>query len=155
AALVIKSEHYLALISMTSAPAAANVTPGAQLDQAQIAWTAAAEQRGNVIQLRVQMANPARRALRIGLTLIEDSFAQPDQIAQVLAAAPLNDTWQVSIDPASGATEALVGKQPTPLLKVSTRPSPFDTAYFGVLQIYDGEEVVAHAPVFTFRMLAG
>ena len=99
-----------------------------RLDKRQIAWSAAAEQRGDIIQLRVQIANPGRHALRIGLTIVEDAFDRPEQLAQILAAAPLDDTWQISIDPVSGATEALVGTQPTPLLKVSTAPDPPDTA---------------------------
>lgn len=153
--LTITPEQSLALINMVVAPASAPAQPSARLDQQQIAWSVAAEQEGGSIKLHLQLANPARRALRIGLTVIEDTFSDPVMIARVLAAAPLDDPWQLSYDPASGATEALVGRQPTPLLDVETTPHPFETAYFGVLEIYDGEEVVAHAPVFSFRMLAG
>jgi hypothetical protein len=103
----------------------------------------------------VRMANPGRHAVRIGLTIVEDAFDRPEQLAQILAAAPLDDPWQISIDPVSGATEALVGKQPTPLLKVSTAPNPPDTQFFGILNIYDGEQAVAHAPVFSFKIFNG
>jgi hypothetical protein len=152
---MITPEQSLALISMVAAPASAQAQPSARLDDQQIAWGVVAEQDGDIIKLRLQAANPARRALRIGLTVIEDTFSDPVRIAQVVAAAPLDDTWQLSYDPASGATEALVGRQPTPLLDVRTASDPFETAYFGVLELYDGEEVVAHAPVFSFRMVAG
>jgi len=155
AAIVITSEQSLALIHMTSVPAGNSVAPGMRLDNGQIAWSAAAEQRGDTIQLRVRMANPGRHALRIGLTIVEDAFDRPEQLAQILAAAPLDDPWQISIDPTSGATEALVGKQPTPLLKVSTAPDPPDTRFVGILDIYDGEQAVAHAPVFSFKILNG
>jgi hypothetical protein len=154
-AITITPEQPLALISMISTPDNSGVAASAHLDAQQIAWSAAAEQHGDTIQLRVQTSNPGRHALRIGLTIIEDTFAQPQTIAQVLAAAPLDETWQLSIRPESGATEALAGQQPTALLEVSTTPKPFETAYFGVLEIYHGEEVVAHAPVFTFRMAGG
>ena len=103
-------------------PAGADSPPSARLDEQQIAWSAGAELHGNTIQLQVRTANLGRHALRIGLTVIEDTFARPDQIAQVLAAAPLDNTWQLSLDPARGTTEALVGRQPTPLLKVSSTP---------------------------------
>jgi hypothetical protein len=152
AAIVITPEQPLALIHMTAVPAETSLSPGMQLDGRQIAWSATAEQRGNTIQLRVQIANPDRHALRIGLTIVEDAFERPEQLAQILAAAPLDDIWQISIDPVSGTTEALVGIQPTPLLKVSTTPNPPDTGFFGILNIYDGEQAVAHAPVFSFRI---
>ncbi|HEU5099443.1 MAG TPA: hypothetical protein VFU22_10520 [Roseiflexaceae bacterium] len=153
--IIITPEQPLALISMLSLPAGAPAQPGVRLDEQQIAWNVVAEQDGEIITLRLQTANPARRALRIGLTVIEDTFSDPVTIARVLAAAPLDDTWQLSYDPARGATEALVGGQPMPLLDVRTTPDPFETTYFGVLELYDGEEVVAHAPVFTFRMAFG
>jgi hypothetical protein len=152
AAIVITPEQPLALIHMTAVPAETSLSPGMQLDGRQIAWSATAEQRGNTIQLRVQIANPDRHALRIGLTIVEDAFERPEQLAQILAAAPLDDVWQISIDPVSGTTEALVGRQPTPLLKVSTAANPPDTGFFGILNIYDGEQAVAHAPVFSFRI---
>jgi hypothetical protein len=41
------------------------------------------------------------------------------------------------------------------MLSVRTTPSPPDGAYFGVLELYDGEEVVAHAPVFTLNIVGG
>jgi hypothetical protein len=155
AAIVITPEQPLALINMRSVPAAASVSPETRLDSRQIAWSAAAEQRGDIIQLRVQIANPGRHALRIGLTIVEDAFDRPEQLAHVLAAAPLDEPWQISINPTSGATEALVGTQPTPLLKASTAPNPPDTGFFGILDIYDGEQAVAHAPVFSFRIAQG
>jgi hypothetical protein len=155
AAIVITPEQPLALIHMTAVPAGAGVAPEMRLDDQQIAWSAAAEQRGDTIQLRVRMANPGRHALRIGLTIIEDAFDRPEQLAHILAAAPLDEPWQISIDPTSGTTEARVGTQPTPLLKVSTAAHPPDTQFFGILDIYDGEQVAAHAPVFSFKILNG
>lgn len=154
-ALVITPEQSLALINMTALPAEANAPPTMRLDSGQIAWSATAEQHGDSIQLRVQIANPGRHALRLGLTIVEDAFDRPEQLAQILAVAPLGEPWQINIDPVSGATEALVGTQPTPLLKVSTTPNPPDTGFFGILNIYDGEQAVAHAPVFTFRIAQG
>jgi hypothetical protein len=153
--LALTPEQPLALISMQALPADAPVSPGLQLDSGQIAWSAAAEQRDDIIQLRVQIANPGHHALRLGLTIVEDAFERPEQLAQLLAVAPLDDTWQISIDPASGATEARVGAQPTPLLKASTTPHPPDTRFFGILDIYAGEQAVAHAPVFSFSIVNG
>jgi hypothetical protein len=155
ATLALTPDHPLALIRMQALPANAPVSPGLQLDTGQIAWSAAAEQRGDIIQLRVQLANPGRHALRLGLTIVEDAFERPEQLAQLLAAAPLDDSWQISIDPASGATEARIGEQPTPLLKASTTPHPPDTQFFGILDIYAGEQTVAHAPVFRFSIING
>jgi hypothetical protein len=152
--LTITPRQTLALIDATELPGG-STPPGARLDEAQIAWSAAAEQRGDSIQLRVRMANPGHHALRIGLTIVEDAFDRPEQLAQVLAAAPLDDVWQISVNTVSGATEARVGKQPTPLLKLNTAPHPPDTQFFGILNIYDGEQAVAHAPVFTFKILNG
>jgi hypothetical protein len=122
------------------------------LDEGQVAWSATAELHGSTIQLRVRTANPGRHALRIGLTVVEDTFARPYHLVQALAAAPLDDTWQLNFDLARGATEALVGAAPTPLLHVSATAKPPDSRYFGVLELYDGEEVVAHAPVFTLAI---
>jgi hypothetical protein len=121
----------------------------------QIAWSAAAEQRGPTASLRVDFANPGRRALRIGLTVVEDTFEAPHQLLRLLAAAPLDGTWQVQIDLARGATQALVGETPTALLAVESSPGPPDGAYFGVLTLYDGAEPVAHMPVFTLRVQGG
>jgi hypothetical protein len=155
AAIAITPEQPLALINLTAVPANGSSAPTLQLDEGQIAWSAAAEQEGDIIRLRTQIANPGRHSLRIGLTIVEDAFERPEQLAQILAAAPLDDAWQISINPVSGATEALVGTQPTPLLNVSTAPHPPDTEFFGILDIYDGEQAVAHAPVFSFRILHG
>jgi hypothetical protein len=155
AAVVITPEQTLALIHMTVVPADTSTSPAVQADDGQIAWSAAAEQIGEIIQLRVRIANPGRHALRLGLTIVEDAFDRPEQLAQVLAAAPLEEPWQISIDPVSGANEARVGTQPTPLLKASTAPDPPDTRFFGILDIYDGEQAVAHAPVFSFQILNG
>jgi hypothetical protein len=152
--LTLATKQPLALIDATMLPGG-SAPPDARLDTGQIAWSAAAEQRGDILQLRVQIANPGRHALRIGLTIVEDAFDRPEQLAQVLAAVPLDEPWQISIDPVSGATEARVGTQPTPLLKASTAPNPPDTKFFGILDIYDGEQAVAHAPVFTFSIQKG
>jgi hypothetical protein len=153
--IVITPAQSLALIRMVAVPAEASASADVQLDNRQIAWSATAEQRGDIIQLRVQLANPGRHALRIGLTIVEDAFDRPEQLGQILAAAPLDQPWQISINPVSGATEALVGTQPTPLLKASTAPNPPDTGFFGILDIYDGEQAVAHTPVFSFRIVQG
>jgi hypothetical protein len=40
-------------------------------------------------------------------------------------------------------------------LKVSTAPNPPDTGFFGILDIYDGEQAIAHAPAFSFRIAQG
>nr|MDQ2998176.1 hypothetical protein [Chloroflexota bacterium] len=155
AAIVITPTESLALIHLVAVPADVSVSPEIQLDNRQIAWSATAAQHSEIIQLRVQIANPGRHALRIGLTIVEDAFDRPEQLGQILAAAPLDKPWQISIDPVSGATEALVGRQPTPLLKASTAPNPPDTGFFGILDIYDGEQAVAHTPVFSFRIVQG
>jgi hypothetical protein len=155
AQITIIPEQSLALIHMVAVPSSAGAQPSARLDEQQIAWSVVAEPEGDAIRLRLQVANPARRALRVGLTVIEDTFSDPETPAELLAAVPLDAPWQLSYVPASGATEALVGGKATPLLNVSTAADPFETLYFGVIELYDGEEVVAHAPVFTFRMAAG
>jgi len=153
--ITITSEQTLALISATAKPSSNGKPPNAMLSDSQIAWSAAVEQKGPVIQLRVPIANPGRHALRIGLTLVEDTFDRPHTLVDLLAAAPVSGTWQLNLDPARGATEALVDGTPTPMLQVKTAPSPADGSYFAVLTLYDGAQIVAHAPVFTLGMSGG
>jgi hypothetical protein len=124
-------------------------------DAGQIAWSATAEQKGPVVQLRVPIANPGRHALRVGLTLIEDTFDSPHTLAQLLAAAPIDGEWQLNLDPARGATEAQEGGKPTPMLQVKTVPIAPDGSNIGDLTLYDGEQAIAHAPVFTLAMQGG
>jgi hypothetical protein len=154
-AITITPERSLAVVSATAVPAGSAAPPAAQLDERQIAWSTAIEQHGDTIQLRVVAANPGRHAFRIRLTIVEDTFARPYHLAEILAAAPLDDTWQINIDPARGATQALVGGKPTPLLEANADPNPPDSRYFGVLELYDGEAIVAHAPVFTLTIAGG
>jgi hypothetical protein len=155
AELTIAPDERLALIeAVARAPEVAQDLT-AQLDADQIAWSAAAEQRGATTNLRVDLANPGRHALRLGLTVIEDSFERPRQPLRVLAAAPIEGPWQLQFDLARGATQALVGKTPTPLLSLDAAQGAPDGTYFGMLTLYDGEEPVAHEPVFTLRVADG
>jgi hypothetical protein len=155
AELTITPDDRLALIDVVARDPAAATTPGVQLDSGQIAWNAAAEQRGPTTSLRVELANPGRRALRIGLTIVEDTFDAPHQPLRLLAAAPIEGTWQLQIDLARGATQALVDKTPTPLLTLDAGPNPPDGNYFGVLTLYDGEQPIISAPVFRLSYAAG
>ncbi len=127
----------------------------AQRADDQIAWSATAEQRGPITSLHLDFANPGRRALRIELAVVKDTFTEQTQPLRVLAAAPLDETWQLQIDLANGATQALVGETPTPLLAVDAQPSPRDDIYFGMLTLYNGEERVVHTPVFTLQVQGG
>jgi hypothetical protein len=153
--IMITSEQTLALVSATARPTGNGAPPNAMLNDSQIAWSAAVEQKGPVIQLRVPIANPGRHALRVGLTVVEDTFDRPHTLADLLAAAPVNGTWQLNLDPARGTTEALIDGTPTPMLQVKTTPSPADGSYFAVLTLYDGAQIVAHAPVFTIGISGG
>ena len=153
--ITITSEQTLALIGATAVPTANDTPPTSIVDEEKVAWSAAVEQQGSVIQLRVPIANPGRHALRIGLTVVEDTFDRPHTLVDLLAAAPVGGLWQLNFDPARGATEALVEGTPTPLLQVKTAPSPPDGSFFAVLTLYDGAQIVAHAPVFTLSMGGG
>jgi hypothetical protein len=155
ASVTITPEQPLALVQALAAPAGAGGAPAAALDAGQIAWSAAVEQRGPIIQLKVPFTNPGRHALRVGLTVIEDTYDSPHTLARVLAAAPADGIWQLNLDLARGASEALVQGQPTPMLQAKATPSPPDGRYFAVLRLYDGEQVVAHAPVFTLQIAGG
>jgi hypothetical protein len=148
----VASAQPLALLDARATPGAGGTPAGATPDANQVAWTAAAEQAEDVIRLRVRMANPGGHALRIGLTVIEDTFDGARNLAQLLAAAPRGGSWQLNFDPIRGATEALADGAPMPMLSASTTPSPRDGRFFGVLAIYDGEQAVARAPVFTLRV---
>ncbi|HET9222050.1 MAG TPA: hypothetical protein VFO07_06080 [Roseiflexaceae bacterium] len=155
ATLTIAPAERLALIETVVADAPVDEPPRAHVQEDQLAWSAFAEQRGPTTNLRVEFANPARRALRIGLTVVEDTFEGPQRPLRLLAAAPLEGAWQLQIDLARGATQALVGTTPTPLLALDAQPSPPDGRYFGVLTLYDGEQPIADAPVFTLRVEGG
>jgi hypothetical protein len=155
AELTIAPDDGLALIDVIMREPDGAAAPPAQLADDQIAWSATAEQHGLTTSLRIDFANPGQRALRIGLTVVEDTFEAPHQPLRLLAAAPLDGAWQVQIDLVRGATQALVGATPTPLLEVKANSGPPDGAYFGVLTLYDGEEPVAHTPVFTLRVQGG
>jgi hypothetical protein len=156
--LTITPEAPLALIEATAQPleqaGSVAAPPGAQQSSA-IAWSAAAQQNGPIMQVRLDLANPERHALRVGLTVVEDTFERPNQIARLLAAAPIEGTWQINIDPIRGATEALVNDAPTPLIDVNTATNPPDSVYFGVLTLYDGEAAIVNTPVFTMRIAEG
>ena len=65
ATLTIAPDERLALIETVVADAPIDEPPGAHLQEDQLAWSAFAEQRGPTTNLRVDFANPARRALRI------------------------------------------------------------------------------------------
>jgi hypothetical protein len=153
--LTIAPDDRLALIDAVARAPEAAAAPRVQLEKGQVAWSTVAEQRGSTTNLRLDLANPGRHALRIGLTVIEDTFDAPHRPLRLLAAAPISGSWQLQIDLVRGATQALVGEAPTPLLALDAAPDPPDGAYFGVLTLYDGEESVAHAPVFTLRVAGG
>ena len=153
--LTIAPDERLALIDVVARDTPGAAAPIVQLDDQQIAWGPAVEQKGPLIQLRVPIANPGRQALRIGLTIVEDTFDRPHTLVDLLAAAPTNGTWQLNLDPARGATEALVDSTPTPMLQAKTVPNPSNGSYFAILTIYDGAQIVAHAPVFTLSMSGG
>ncbi|MFL5801999.1 MAG: hypothetical protein ACJ8CR_09695 [Roseiflexaceae bacterium] len=155
AELTIAPDDGLALIDAIIRDPDGAAAPAAQLAGDQVAWSASAEQRGPTTSLRVDFANPGRRALRVDVAIVEDTFEAPQQPLRLLAAAPLDGAWQIQIDLARGATQALVGETPTPLLAVEAKPGPPDGAYFGVLTLYDGEEPVAHTPVFMLHMQGG
>jgi hypothetical protein len=156
AELTIAPEQPLALVEAVAGDADGSSPTGTQLDDTQIAWSAAAEQRGPTTSLRVELANPGRHALRLGLTVVEDTFDAPHQLLQVLAAAPIEGAWTLRADLARGATEARQGDTPAPLLAPpATTPDPPDGRYFGVLTIYNGEQPIAHAPVFTLSISGG
>lgn len=155
APVTITSEHSLALISAVATPTGDGSAPASALQELQIAWSATVEQHGPIIQLRVPIANPGRHALRIGLTMVEDTYDGAHTLANLLAAAPTNGAWQINLDLERGATEALIDGKPTPMLQAKTASSPPDGSYFGVLTIYDGEQIVAHAPVFTLSISGG
>jgi hypothetical protein len=151
----IKPGAALTLIEASAVAAGSGPPPNARLEHSSVAWSVFAEQRGPTTNLRVEFANPGRRSLRIGLTVVEDTFDRPQQPLRLLAAAPLDGAWQLQIDLARGATQALVGATPTPLLALDARPAPPDGRYFGVLTLYDGEQPIADAPVFTLRVEGG
>jgi hypothetical protein len=155
ATLTIVPEGSLALIDAITRDVGAATVPASRRTDDQVAWTAAAEQRGPITSLRLDFANPGRRALRIELAVVKDTFTEQLQPLRVLAAAPIDGSWQIQIDLANGATQALVGKTPTPLLAVDARSGPPDDIYFGMLTLYDGEERVVHTPVFTVQVQGG
>jgi hypothetical protein len=154
-ALTIAPAERLALIEALVVDAPVDEPLGAHLQAGQVAWSAYAEQRGTTTNLRVEFANPARQALRIALTVVEDTFDGPQRPLRLLSAAPLEGAWQLQLDMARGATQALVGTTPTPLLALDAQPAPPDGRYFGVLTLYDGEQTIADAPVFTLRVEGG
>ncbi|GAB4216411.1 MAG: hypothetical protein OHK0022_57510 [Roseiflexaceae bacterium] len=152
AALTLTPEATLALVRA----ALVEADPGTvALDSSQIVWQPLVEQQGDTLRVRLEAANPGQHALRVGLTVVEDSFFEAQQPARLLAALPTAGGWEVALDLARGATEARVDGQPVPLLDVATNPSPPDSNYFGVLTLYAGEEPVATAPLFTFRVASG
>jgi hypothetical protein len=155
ATLTIAPAERLALIEAVATDELVDEPPSARLEDDQIAWSAFAEQRGPTTNLRLDLANPGRQALRIGLTVVEDTFDGPQRPLRLLAAAPLEGAWQLQIDLARGATQALVGTTPTPLLALDAKPDPPDGRYFGVLTFYDGEQSIADMPVFTLRVDGG
>ncbi|HEU4325897.1 MAG TPA: hypothetical protein VFS21_22345 [Roseiflexaceae bacterium] len=149
--VAILPEATLALLHATEAEQDAAVAP----DPALVVWQPLVEQQGDTLRVRVETANPGRHALRVGLTVVEDSFFEAQQPARLLADLPVDGGWEVALDLARGATEARAGGQPVPLLDVATAPNPPDSGYFGVLTLYAGEEPVASAPLFTFRVASG
>ncbi|HEY7599421.1 MAG TPA: hypothetical protein VH741_05805, partial [Candidatus Limnocylindrales bacterium] len=151
----IKPAASLAVIKASAVAAGSGPPPVSQLDRSSVAWSVFAEQRGPTTNLRVDFANPGRQALRIGLTVVEDTFDGPRRPLRLLAAAPLEGAWQLQLDLARGATQALVGATPTPLLALDAKPNPPDGRYFGVLTLYDGEQPIADAPVFILRVDGG
>jgi hypothetical protein len=155
AELTIAPNERLALIDVVASDQAGDTARRVELDDDQVAWSAAAEQRGATTILRLDLANPGRHALRIGLTVVEDTFDSPHQPLRLLAAAPIDGAWQLQLDLARGATQALAGQTPTPLLALDAKPEPPDGSYFGVLTLYAGEEPIAHAPVLTLRVVGG
>ncbi|HEX9370953.1 MAG TPA: hypothetical protein VF897_08100, partial [Roseiflexaceae bacterium] len=138
AELTIAPDDRLALIDAVARAPEAAAAPRVQLESGQVAWGIVAEQRGSTTNLRLDLANPDRHALRIGLTVVEDTFDAPHRPLRLLAAAPISGVWQLQIDLVRGATQALIGKAPTPLLTLDAAPNPPDGAYFGVLTLYDG-----------------
>jgi hypothetical protein len=152
AELTIAPAERLALIDAVAGDAVMDQLSGVRLEYDQLAWSAFAEQRGPTTNLHVEFANPGQRALRIGLTVVEDTFDAPQRPLRLLAAAPLEGAWQLQLDLVRGATQALVGATPTPLLALDAKPNPPDGRYFGVLTLYDGEQPIVEAPVFTLRV---
>jgi hypothetical protein len=154
--LAIAPSDRLALIDAVANDSPGGPAPVAQADERQLAWSAAAEQRGSITSLRVELANPGRHALRIGLTVVEDTFDGPRQLLRLLAAAPIEGAWRLDADLARGATEARAGERPVPLLAPpETTPGPPDGLYFGMLTLYNGEEPIAQAPVFRLSIVEG
>lgn len=154
-ALTIASDEPLALISAVARPSAAVPDALARLDTAQVAWTVQVDQRGPTMRVRLELANPGRHALRLGLTVIEDTFTRPHRAMQVLAPAPIDDPWQLDIDLLRGTAQALVGTTPTPLLDLDAAPNPPDGTYIAMLTLYAGAEAVASEPLFTVRIAGG
>ena len=121
-------------------------------DVGALAWTASSEQHGDEIQLSVQLANPQQHRLRAEITLVGDSFEQPQRLARLLAALPATGSIQFNLAPLRGAAEARINGQPVPLLEAQLNPQAEDGRYFAVLTLYNAEQVVTRQPLFLFRI---
>lgn len=150
--LTITPEAPLTLIRASTTPE--DTQPAGIQQDDYVVWQPTVQQRGPVISIGVTTANPGRHALRLGLTVVENRFSGAQRAVQVLGALPLKGTWQLNIDPVRGGVEALVNGTPTPLLNAQAAPAA-DGAYFAVLTLYNGEEVIAQAPLLTMRVAGG
>lgn len=158
ATLVLVPSEALAFVSAQCLPPdelSGSAPARTRLDVRQALWSAQTQQADSQITSAIRLINPGRHALRMEVQVVEDTFEGARRVANVLAAAPIEGEWRLALDLARGASEARIDGVPVPMLRADLAPTLPDGRFFGVLTIYDGEEVVARAPLFVLEAQGG
>lgn len=152
----LESDATLALVDASLEPLGSTQQQNTALyihqNEHALAWMANSEQHGDEIQLTLQLANPQQHRLRAEITIVGDSFEQPQRLARLLAALPATGSTQFNLAPLRAAAEARINGQAVPLLEAQLSPQAEDGRYFAVLTLYNADQILTRQPLFLFRI---
>lgn len=117
-------------------------------------WQPVIAQQDQTLTLRMNAANPGNHALRLGFTLVENTFSQPRRPLDLLAALPPSGAWELAFVPRDGALEARLDGVAVPLLRADAAPAE-DGDYVGLFTVYSGEQPISQSPLLTLAMRDG
>lgn len=159
ASLELTATQPVALLRARSADTLVSGNPNGTITSSQdddwLVWQPAVELTDGIIDMRLAVASPAKRAVRFELSVVGDTYERSTDALTLLAAPPLNGTLQLRLDLANGTADARVEEAPVPLLGLVASPTLPDGRYVGILSILDGEERIAQVPLWTVTMNSG